>query len=107
MKEDKSNQIIKQRIFWTDYSVNIVLDTLCPGLYDSSCFVRISDNFSYKAKKSKENFGKGINNCVFQETVEGVFIPYMLCLLSRKKSRKDHSAIYQLLYSWIMNMFIP
>lgn len=28
MKEDKSNQIIKQRIFWTDYSVNIVLDTL-------------------------------------------------------------------------------
>lgn len=34
-------------------------------------------------------------------------IPYMLCLLSRKKSRKDHSAIYQLLYSWIMNMFIP
>ena len=33
--------------------------------------------------------------------------PYMLCLLSRKKSRKDHSAIYQLLYSWIMNMFIP
>ena len=34
-------------------------------------------------------------------------ISYMLCLLSRKKSRKDHSAIYQLLYSWIMNMFIP
>lgn len=41
MKEDKSNQIMKQRIFWTDYSVNIELDTLCPGLYDSSCFVRL------------------------------------------------------------------
>ena len=25
----------------------------------------------------------------------------------KKKSRKDHSAIYQLLYSWIMNKFIP
>ena len=34
-------------------------------------------------------------------------IPYMLCLKKKKKSRKDHSAIYQLLYSWIMNMFIP
>lgn len=41
MKEDKSTQIMKQRIFWTDYSVNIVLDTLCPSLYDSSCFVRL------------------------------------------------------------------
>ena len=26
MKEDKCNQIIKKRVFWTDYSVNIVLD---------------------------------------------------------------------------------
>ena len=80
MKEDKFNQIIKKRFFWTDYSVNIVLDKLCPGLYDSSCFVRISDNFSYKAKKSKENFGKGINNCVFQETVEGIFTPNQMII---------------------------
>ena len=39
--------------------------------------------------------------------IDDAYFPYMLCLLSRKKSRKDHSAIYQLLYSWIMNMFIP
>ena len=80
MKEDKFNQIIEKRVFWTDYSINIVLDTLCPGLYDSSCFVRLSDNFSYKAKKSKEKFGKGINNCVFQETVKGVFLPNQMII---------------------------
>lgn len=57
-----------------------VTDKLCPGLYDSSYFVRISDNFSYKAKKSKENFGKGINNCVFQETVEDIFTPNQMII---------------------------
>lgn len=43
MKEDKSNQIIKRRIFWTDYSVNIVLDTLCPGLYIMFCEIVTND----------------------------------------------------------------
>ena len=43
----------------------------------------------------------------YESLHEVPLIAYMLCLLSRKKSRKDHSAIYQLLYSWIMNMFIP
>ena len=59
---------------------------------DQLQFIFTSPTFTTeKAKKEKREF----------------YIPYMLCLLSRKKSRKDHSAIYQLLYSWIMNMFIP
>lgn len=48
-----------------------------------------------------------IEETLFGGYINRITIPYMLCLLSRKKSRKDHSAIYQLLYSWIMNMFIP
>lgn len=70
MKEDKFNQIMEKRVFWTDYSVNVVLDALCPNLYDSSCFIRINDGFSYTAKDSKKNFAKGIKNCVFQKIIK-------------------------------------
>ena len=58
-------------------------------------------------KGKSTEYKKQVLECVHAGLEEALGIPYMLCLLSRKKSRKDHSAIYQLLYSWIMNMFIP
>ena len=73
------------------------------NIYDKS---KISGNFCVASPSVAYGSSSPVvmnNNFELIKTI----IPYMLCLLSRKKSRKDHSAIYQLLYSWIMNMFIP
>ena len=65
----------------------------------------ISQKKSKDLSVASDDFYTNLNT-LFPELFTIPF-PYMLCLLSRKKSRKDHSAIYQLLYSLIMNMFIP
>ena len=72
------------------------------NVHNSAFFDRSDLNKSMFGKTDFDNLEYPV-----MENVYAYVIPYMLCLLSRKKSRKDHSAIYQLLYSWIMNMFIP
>lgn len=67
---DKPKQTIEKRLFWSDFSVNTVLDTLYSTLYDSTLFVKINDGFSYVMKNSKTKFPKGINGCVSQKYID-------------------------------------
>ena len=70
---DKPKQTIEKRLFWSDFSVNTVLDTLYSTLYDSTLFVKINDGFSYVMKNSKTKFPKGINGCVSQKYIDVYF----------------------------------
>ena len=40
---NKLEQIIERRLFWADFSVNLVLDSLYSTLYDSTLFVRVNE----------------------------------------------------------------
>ena len=67
-----SKKDIQKRLFWTDFSINIVLDTLCKGLYDSVALVRMKDGTAYIAKDSKKEFAKGIDECVKQTEIKDI-----------------------------------
>lgn len=67
---DKLKQTIEKRLFWSDYSINVVLDSLHSSLYDSTRFVRMNDGFSYLMKNSKTNFRHGITSCISQTNID-------------------------------------
>ena len=67
---DKLQQTIEKRLFWADYSINMVLDSLHIGLYDSTCFVKMNDGFSYLMKNSKTKFSQGLTSCVSQSRID-------------------------------------
>ena len=91
-------------------ALNVKMITAERGVYvrDTDRIDDVYDHSFYRFKLVEGDKDK-LYDFAEQYAVGGLTVsfPYMLCLLSRKKSRKDHSAIYQLLYSWIMNMFIP
>ena len=73
---NKLEQIIERRLFWADFSVNLVLDNLYSKLYDSTLFVRVDDGVSYVMKNSKARFAEGIKSCVSQRNNENhQFLP--------------------------------
>ena len=67
---DKLKQTIEKRLFWSDYSINVVLDSLNSSLYDSTRFFRMNDGFSYFMKNSKTNFRHGITSCISQTNID-------------------------------------
>jgi len=67
---DKLQQTIEKRLFWADYSINMVLDSLHIGLYDSTCFVKMNDGFSYLMKNSKTKFSQGLTSCVSKSRID-------------------------------------